>query len=207
MASAFTKDNFLIVLAAPSGGGKSTICRAILERTDNILYSVSYTTRKPRFNEINGQDYNFVSEEVFQKHIANNDFIEYAKVHNNWYGTSKSYILDCFDKKKHVIMDIDVQGTQSILNSKIDVVTIFLLPPDTKTLEKRLRDRNTDSDEVIRLRLSNAGEEVKMIDSYQYLVINDDLETAINDVLNIINAEENRAHRYKTPDKIFYGGL
>ena len=202
----YQKKNFLIVISAPSGGGKSTICKAILERMSNVDYSISYTTRQPRINEVNGKDYFFVSEGQFEKLIAENDFLEYAQVHKNWYGTSRSFILDKFAAQKHVIMDIDPQGARSIVASGIDVVTIFLLPPDIETLEQRLRNRNTDSTETINLRLENARFELESLEEYSYLVINDDLDKAIEEVKTIIKAEENRVSRYSSPEKIFYGG-
>jgi guanylate kinase len=202
----FRKKNFLIVISAPSGGGKSTICKAILERMNTVDYSISYTTRKPRANEVNGQHYFFVNEERFRELIGENDFLEYAQVHNNWYGTSRSFILNRFADNRHVIMDIDPQGARSIVNSGIDVVTIFLLPPNMKILEERLRNRDTDSDDTIALRLNNARFELETLPEYEYLVINDDLDTAINDVKKIIEAEENRVSRYYTPQDVFYGG-
>lgn len=202
----FKKKNFLIVISAPSGGGKSTICRAILERMPSVDYSISYTTRKPRSNEVDGKDYFFVSAEQFKELIGENDFLEYAMVHNNWYGTSRSFILDKFAAKRHVIMDIDPQGAKSILENGVDVVTIFLLPPDMKTLEERLRKRKTDSEEVIALRLKNARYELATLNEYRYLVINDDLEIAVKEVQTIIEAEENRVKRYCSPEKVFYGG-
>ncbi|MBW6516229.1 MAG: guanylate kinase [Candidatus Cloacimonetes bacterium] len=202
----YPKKNFLIVVSAPSGGGKSTICRAILDIMPNVDYSISYTTRQPRINEITGKDYFFVSEKRFEELIGENDFLEYALVHKNWYGTSRSFILDKFAINKHVIMDIDPQGARSIVASGIDVVTIFLLPPDIETLEERLRKRDTDTEETIKLRLENARNELDSIEEYDYLVINDDLEVAIEDVRKIIEAEENRVTRYYSPEKIFYGG-
>jgi guanylate kinase len=206
MNNLYHKDNFLIVVSAPSGGGKTTICKAILERMRTIDYSISFTTRKPRHTETNGVDYFFVSEEKFQKLIEAGDFLEYAQVHGNWYGTSHSFIKHRFAQKSHVIMDIDVQGAESIIRSGIDCVTIFLLPPNLQTLENRLRKRNTDSEEMIKIRLDNAKKEIEKIPEYQYLVINDRLDEAIEDVQNIIRAEENSTKRYKNQLAIFYGG-
>jgi guanylate kinase len=206
MDKSYIRGCFLIVISAPSGGGKSTICQGVLERLQNVEYSISYTTRKQRGTEVNGKDYFFVSEVEFRNILETDDFLEHAIVHNNWYGTSRSFILERFAKNKHVIMDIDVQGAEAIVESGIDVVTIFLLPPTIEELEERLRKRNTDSDEAIRLRLNNARSEIDKLKDYQYLVINDDLETAVEDVLKIIKAEENRVRRYETVAEIFYGG-
>jgi len=202
----FKTKSFLIVLSAPSGGGKTTIRKAILARMPGVAYSVSYTTRSPRANEVDGKDYFFVSEDRFEQLIKENDFLEYARVHSNWYGTSRSFILDRFAHNYHVIMDIDPQGAETIVKSNIEVVTIFLLPPDMKTLEKRLRERGTDSEETISLRLKNARQELKSLREYDYLVINDNLEVAIEEVKRIIEAEENRVTRYYSPIEVFYGG-
>lgn len=194
------------MLSAPSGGGKTTIRKAVLARMPGVAYSVSYTTRSPRANEVDGKDYFFVSEDRFEQLIKENDFLEYARVHSNWYGTSRSFILDRFAHNYHVIMDIDPQGAETIVKSNIEVVTIFLLPPDMKTLEKRLRERGTDSEETISLRLKNARQELKSLREYDYLVINDNLEVAIEEVKRIIEAEENRVTRYYSPIEVFYGG-
>lgn len=200
----FEKNNFLIVVSAPSGGGKSTINRAILERNDNIVYSISYTTRKPRGNEQNGKDYFFVDEKKFKEMIEDNEFIEYAHVHDNWYGTSLRFIKSQLNKCKHVIMDIDVQGAEKIAKSSIDKILIFLLPPTDKILEQRLRKRGTDSSQEIAKRLRNAPQEIDKVEDYDYLVINDDLQKAIEDVEAIIRAEENSAKRYHKIKQAFY---
>ena len=199
-----TKDgHFLIILSAPSGGGKSTILTEILKVADNIDYSVSYTTRRPRGAEQNGIHYHFVSEEEFQQRIAEGDFLEYAKVFGNWYGTSKSFIKKCLSVKRHVIMDIDVQGASFISATDIPYVKIFILPPSMEVLKQRLILRATDSEEEIAKRLQIAQEEVAYIPQYQYLVINDNLEIAVQDILAIIRAEENRVCRYKHPAEDF----
>lgn len=199
-----TKDgHFLIILSAPSGGGKSTILTEILKVADNIDYSVSYTTRSPRGTEQNGIHYHFVSEEEFQQRIAEGDFLEYAKVFGNWYGTSKSFIKKCLAGKRHVIMDIDVQGASFISATDIPYVKIFILPPSMEVLKQRLILRATDSEEEIAKRLQIAQEEVAYIPQYQYLVINDNLEIAVQDILAIIRAEENRVCRYKHPAEDF----
>jgi len=199
-----TKDgHFLIILSAPSGGGKSTILTEILKVADNIDYSVSFTTRSPRGTEQNGIHYHFVSEEEFQQRIAEGDFLEYAKVFGNWYGTSKSFIKKCLAVKRHVIMDIDVQGASFISATDIPYVKIFILPPSMEVLKQRLILRATDSEEEIAKRLQIAQEEVAYIPQYQYLVINDNLEIAVQDILAIIRAEENRVCRYKHPAEDF----
>jgi len=205
MKSLYTHRNFLIVLSAPSGGGKSTLKNAILRKFENIEYSVSYTTRNPRGNEQNEVDYFFVSNELFGRMIQNNEFLEYAQVHGNWYGTSRAYIESRFKKGNHVIMDVDVQGAANIRKNGIDKIDIFIMPPDIKILEQRLRDRNTDIDEVISQRLKNARAEIKEIYKYDYLVINDNLDVAIEEISAIIKAEENKTIRYCNAEEKFIG--
>ena len=192
--------NFLIILSAPSGGGKSTILREILRLSDHIDYSVSYTTRAPRGVEQNGIHYHFVDEQGFEQRIASGDFLEYAKVFGKcWYGTSISYIKSRLEKSRHVIMDIDVQGASQIAATDIPYVKIFIIPPSMEVLKDRLIKRATDSEEEIDRRLKTATQELKYIPDYEYLVINDDLETAVADVQAIIRAEENRSYRYHNP--------
>ncbi|MDP8269487.1 MAG: guanylate kinase [Candidatus Tenebribacter davisii] len=198
------KKNFLIILISPSGGGKTAIFKKILADNTEIKYSVSYTTRKARINEINGVDYNFVSEEKFIEMKQSGDFLESALVHGYWYGTSKSYVISIL-KNNHIIMDIDVQGAKQIMNSEIDQITIFILPPSREVWLERLKGRGTDSDEVIQVRLKTAESEIKEIRDFQYLIINDDLENAVDNIKTIIKAEENRIQRYKNIE-IYYGG-
>lgn len=195
--------NFLIILSAPSGGGKSTILNEILKLTDNIDYSVSFTTRKPRGVEQDGIHYHFVDEPEFLRRIDAGDFLEHARVFGNWYGTSISYIKSRLNARHHVIMDIDVQGATLISATDIPFVKVFIIPPSMEVLKDRLVRRATDSDEEIAKRLKIARDELNFIPHYDYLVINDDLSQAVEDVLAIIRAEENRVARYKDPVKGF----
>jgi len=195
--------NFLIILSAPSGGGKSTILNEILKRTDNVDYSVSYTTRPPRGVEQNGVHYHFVDEAEFVKRIDSGDFLEHARVFGNWYGTSISYIKSRLQAGHHVIMDIDVQGATLISATDIPYVKIFIVPPSMQVLEKRLILRATDSPEEIAKRLRTAREELAFIPHYDYLVVNDELQHAVDDVMCIIRAEENKVQRYHTPIEDF----
>ncbi|MDD4309545.1 MAG: guanylate kinase [Candidatus Cloacimonetes bacterium] len=198
--------SFLIILSAPSGGGKSTILNEILKVTDNIDYSVSYTTRNPRGVEQNGIHYNFVDEAEFLTRIDSGDFLEHARVFGNWYGTSISYIKSRLGKHRHVIMDIDVQGASLISATDIPYVKIFIIPPSMEILKQRLVLRATDSPEEIAKRLRTAHDELAYIPHYDYLVVNDDLTQAVEDVLAIIRAEENRVHRYSKPVEGFWSG-
>jgi len=196
--------SFLIILSAPSGGGKSTILHEILQRADNIDYSVSYTTRAPRGEEQDGIHYHFVDEAAFEQRIAAGDFLEHAKVFGkSWYGTSISYIQSRLDTGQHVIMDIDVQGASQISASSVPYVKIFIIPPSMQVLKDRLIKRGTDSMEDIRRRLDTAESELDCIPDYDYLVVNDDLDTAVSDVFAIIKAEENRVSRYQNPMQDF----
>ncbi|HPV15407.1 MAG TPA: guanylate kinase [Candidatus Cloacimonadota bacterium] len=197
--------NFLIILSAPSGGGKSTILNRIRELYPKVEYSISYTTRPPRGEEKNGVHYHFVSEAEFNERKQQGDFLEYAQVFGNWYGTSISYIQSQLKSGKHVIMDIDVQGAHQVGNTAVPCIRIFILPPSLQILEARLRARGTDSPQEIQKRLTEAREELRRLPEYQYLVINDELEKAVQDVLNIIKAEENSMCRYQDPALTFLG--
>jgi len=203
----FKKKKFLIILIAPSGGGKSTIGKMIILNRDDIEYSISYTTRKPRGNEKDKIDYCFISESEFKNKIDANDFLEYAFVHGNFYGTSRNLVEEKLNAGRHVLLDIDIKGAKQILENGIEAITIFILPPSKKVLKQRLIKRGTDSEEIIEERLRNAVQEINQVRKFQYLVINDDLQTAYNDVLNIIKAEENRAKRFIKIKETFYGGV
>jgi guanylate kinase len=199
-------DSFLIILSAPSGGGKSTILKEILQRMDNVDYSISYTTRAPRGEEQNGVHYHFVNEQEFDQRRAAGDFLEYAKVFGkSWYGTSISYIKSRLALSRHVIMDIDVQGASQIAATDIPYVKIFVIPPSMDVLKERLVKRGTDSIEDIQRRLQTAKKELACIPDYDYLVLNDLLEDAVQNVMSIIRAEENRVTRFKQPMQGFLG--
>ncbi len=183
------KKGKLFVLSAPSGGGKSTIVRRLLKEMENMEYSISVTTRPKRKGEINGKDYYFVSEREFKKMIENNEFLEYAVVHNHYYGTKKSIIEEKLKAGKSILLDIDVQGAINIKKLMPDAVLIFIDIPSLKELEKRLRNRGTDSEEVIKLRLENAKKELEYKNKYDYVVMNDNLEKCINEIKAIIKKE------------------
>ncbi|HCX72930.1 MAG TPA: guanylate kinase [Candidatus Cloacimonas sp.] len=189
--------SFLIILIAPSGGGKSTIAKRILEDFNRTTYSISYTTRKPRGKEQHGVDYFFISQQEFEEIAAQNGFLESALVHGYYYGTSRKFIEKKLAAGKHIVLDIDVQGARQVMQSGVDCVTVFILPPTISELEKRLRARGTDSEQVIALRLQNARREIAEVDNFDFLVINDDLEQAVQDVERIIKTEEMRICRKK----------
>ena len=167
--------------------------------TEDIDYSVSFTTRAPRGQEQNGIHYHFVDEAEFVKRIDQKDFLEHARVFGNWYGTSISYIQSRLDLSRHVIMDIDVQGAAQISATDIPYIKIFIIPPSMQILRDRLIKRGTDSMEEINKRLGIARDEIKYISHYDYLVVNDELSQAVKEVLAIIRAEENRVARYHNP--------
>jgi len=198
--------SFLIILSAPSGGGKSTILNEILRQTDNIDYSVSFTTREPRGEEQNGIHYHFVDEPEFIRRIDSKDFLEHARVFGRWYGTSISYIQSRLELDRHVIMDIDVQGAAQISASEIPYIKIFIIPPSMQILRDRLIKRGTDSLPEIEKRLGIARDEIKYIPHYDYLVINHELSQAVKEVQAIIQAEENRVERYHNPVEGFLQG-
>ncbi|NLO12414.1 MAG: guanylate kinase [Candidatus Cloacimonetes bacterium] len=197
--------SFLIILSAPSGGGKSSILTELIKTNPRVDYSISYTTRAPRGEEQNGIHYHFVTEDEFFARKEQGDFLETANVFGRWYGTSISYIRSRLDLGRHVAMDIDVQGAAQITHTDVPRVKIFIIPPSMQILRERLIKRGTDSMQEIEKRLRIAHEELKDIPDYDYLVINDDLHIAVQDVQNIIAAEEHRVSRYHSPAQEFLG--
>lgn len=176
------KENFtgkLIVIVAPSGTGKSTMIKRLKQDFPTIVESVSYTTRPQRPGEVHGLSYFFISREEFIAKRDNNDFLEWAEVHGNFYGTSKEFVENCLREGKHVLFDLDVQGTDSMKLHFQDVANvIFISPPSVEELEKRLRHRGTENTQVINLRLMNARKELLRKDDFDFLIYNDDIEKA-----------------------------
>lgn len=182
----------LYIVSAPSGAGKTSLVRALVEKTDNLIISISYTTRQKRPSETDGVNYHFVSVEKFQTMIEQNEFLEYAKVFGYLYGTSKAWISTQLEKNKDVVLEIDWQGAQQIKKIFPDSVSIFVVPPSLETLETRLKSRGQDSSEVIQQRMKQASAECRHLVDFHYLVINDDFETAVRDLRTIVNS-----HRLK----------
>jgi guanylate kinase len=169
----------IIVICAPSGTGKSTLINRLKDDHPRLEWSVSCTTRPIRPNEVDGKDYHFISKEAFEKQIAQDEFIEWAKVHSNYYGTSKSFVSQGLNQGRKMLFDLDVQGADSM--KKIfghDAQVIFIEPPSVEELEKRLRSRGTDSDKVINERVANARKELARKNDYDFLILNDDVEKA-----------------------------
>ena len=176
----------LFVISAPSGAGKSTILAAVRKRVPGLGYSISHTTRKPRGDERNGVDYHFVDDRTFTKMIDEGAFVEWAKVYDNFYGTSSSNLQDQIASGLDVLMDVDIQGGQNIKDRFPDSVLIFLLPPSLEELERRLRERGTDNEPVIRARMESAADDIKNCTWYDYIIVNDKLEKAIDETQSII---------------------
>ena len=184
------RDGFLLVLSGPSGVGKGTVCEALLKKRKDIKYSISATTRKKRPTEKDGENYYFLSLDDFMNKIKNKEFIEYAKVHGNYYGTPKSYVVEKIEEGHIVILEIDVQGALQEKENYPGAVYIFLLPPDLKELRNRIEKRATEDEETINLRMNNAKEELSFIDKYDYAVINDEIEKTVSKIESIIEAEK-----------------
>ncbi|WP_071627480.1 guanylate kinase [Poseidonibacter lekithochrous] len=182
------KKGAILILSGPSGCGKSTLLKEVYKDIDDYYFSISTTTRDPREGETEGVDYLFTSKEEFEKDIENGDFLEYANVHGNYYGTSLKPINAALKEGKLVIFDIDVQGHE-IVREKLDsiVTSVFITTPNLSELETRLNNRATDSKEVIEKRIKNAKHEVEFFQDYDYLIINDDLETAAKQLVSIAN--------------------
>lgn len=180
----------IFIVSGPSGSGKSTITKKVRDLLQ-IPLSISATSRKARPGEVEGKDYYFLEEKNFLEKIENNEFFEYAKVHNNYYGTLLSVVEKTLKKGQNIILEIDVQGALIAKKKRSDVVLIFCKTEDEKTLEKRLRNRKTDSDEVINLRLENAKKEMLYEKKYDYVIVNKDLDVAIQQLINIIKEETN----------------
>ena len=182
------KKGAILILSGPSGCGKSTLLKEVYKDISDYYFSISTTTREPRTGEENGVDYLFTSKKEFEKDIQNDDFLEYAKVHGNYYGTSLKPIKEALEQGKLVIFDIDVQGHEIVRNKLDSIVTsVFITTPSLTLLEERLNARNTDSIEIIEKRINNAKIEVGFFQDYDYLIINDDLEIAAKELVCIAN--------------------
>ncbi|MDB4887341.1 MAG: gmk [Gemmatimonadetes bacterium] len=188
---------FPLILSAPSGGGKTTIARALLARRHDLGYSVSCTTRAPRPGEVQGRDYYFMTRAEFIAEREKRAFAESAEVHGNLYGTRRSEVKRVLASGKHVVMDIDVQGAVQFIRVFPDTVTIFILPPSAEVLLERLKARKTETPAQLAARLQSALQELQEVDSYEYVIVNDDLERAVTSVESIIDAEVLSRNRVK----------
>ncbi len=180
-------EGHLFIIAAPSGTGKTTVCQKILEKIPATVLSISYTTRKSRKGEVNGQHYHFISKEEFRELRENDFFAEWAEVYGEWYGTSLEFLNNQMSLGNDVILDIDTQGERKIKERfKNKAISIFLLPPSQEELKKRLEKRGTDSKEVIEKRFSFAQAEIKQSQHFNYVIVNDNLEKAFEEVKKIV---------------------
>ncbi|HEY9147630.1 MAG TPA: guanylate kinase [Gammaproteobacteria bacterium] len=183
----------LYIISAPSGAGKTSLVKALLESTVDIMVSVSHTTRGMRPGEVDGKDYHFTDVATFRSMIGDNAFLEHAQVFDNFYGTSRSSALDMMERGVDVILEIDWQGAEQVRRKMPEAVSIFILPPSREELERRLRGRGTDADEVIAKRLGQAVEEMSHYGDFDYLVFNDDFDTALAQLRAIVLARRQRA--------------
>ncbi len=190
----------VFIISAPSGSGKSTLVNRLLASTPRLLFSVSFTTRCPRGHEVNGVNYNFVSREEFQAMLAADEFLEWAEVFGNYYGTHRSVLSQARDEGKDLVLDIDVQGARQLKSKIPEAVTVFILPPSRQILEQRLRARGEDRDEVIARRLNEAAEEIRNYKAYDYVLINRELPESDAVLSAIVRAE--RVRRTRIEDQI-----
>lgn len=186
---------FPIVLAGPSGGGKTTVRRALLEKRSDVVFSVSATTRRPRPGEVDGQDYQFLGRGTFEALIEGGDLLEWAEVHGELYGTPRANLQRAWEDGAHLLLDIDVQGARQLRAIQPDALTVFLLPPDYDRLVERLRGRGSEDGETFRRRMRTALSELSEVERFDYVVVNDDLEETLRTVEAMVAAESHRVKR------------
>lgn len=186
----------LIVISGPSGAGKGTICKALLQSKD-FWFSVSATTRQPRHGEVDGKNYYFLTKEEFKKKIEEDDFLEYAEVYNNFYGTPKSKVINMLDSGKDVILEIDIQGALKVKESYPEGIFIFILPPSMEELKNRIIKRGSETPESLMTRFKAAYKEINYVSKYNYAVVNDIIDDAVKKIESIIIAEKCRVDRIK----------
>ena len=191
-----SNDGIMVILSSPSGAGKTTLVN-LLAKNNNFEISISHTTRKPRPNEFSGKDYYFVSDQEFKRLIKNEEFLEYAKVFNNYYGTTRTPVIDKLNKGKNVLFDIDWQGADQIKNKNLDfkLITFFILPPSKEILYERLSNRDMKDKLIAEERMKQFERDVLHWINYNYVVINDDLDSCYNKIQNLINAEINNGSK------------
>jgi guanylate kinase len=190
----------VFIISAPSGSGKSTLVHRLLANDEDLMFSVSYTTRKPRGKEVDGENYHFVSRESFERMLANGEFLEHAEVFGNYYGTHRSILEKAREAGKYLVLDIDVQGARQLKDQIPEAVTVFILAPSRQILEQRLRARSEDRDDVIERRLREAAEEIRRYEDYDYVLINRDLCESDRVLSAIVCAE--RVRRTRIEDRI-----
>lgn len=187
---------FLLIVSGPAGTGKGTVCKELLDRNDDIIYSISATTREPRVGEEDGVNYFFTAKEKFEDMVEKDEFLEYAHVHTNYYGTPKQFVVDQVERGEIVLLEIDVQGALQIKQNYSEAVFIFLLPPTMEELKSRIIKRGTESNEDIERRYKNAFKEIEFLGKYDYFVVNNEIKDAVADIESIIRAERLRVKRH-----------
>ncbi|MCC6264713.1 MAG: guanylate kinase [Bryobacterales bacterium] len=187
----------VIIISAPSGSGKSTLVNGLMEQVRDIRFSVSYTTRAPRGAERDGESYHYISREEFERRIDAGEFLEYAEVFGNYYGTHRSYVEAAAYSGYDLLLDIDVQGAAQVMDKLPDAVTVFILAPSREVLEQRLRKRSEDSEETIQRRLREASQEVRFAERYSYVLINDDVAESVQNLVSIVRAERVKRERLR----------
>ncbi len=187
----------LIVLSGPSGTGKGTVCKALLRKRSDISLSISCTTREPRAGEVDGVSYFFKSKQEFESLIEKGEFLEYANVFSNYYGTPKSFVDAAVESGKDVLLEIDVQGALKVKASYPEGVYIFLVPPSMEELEKRIRSRGTETPAQIETRLGKAGAELKLLREYDYVIVNENVDEVVCKIETIMTAEKLKVSRYE----------
>jgi len=190
------RKGMLLVISGPSGAGKGTLVAKLLDQDPSFAFSVSVTTRGRRENEIEDVHYHFISEAEYDKLLSEDAFLEHASVHGHRYGTLKSEVYERIERGQNVLLDIDPQGARAVMEKEKNCVSVFILPPSYHDLKVRLHTRNTENEEEIQRRLNNARGEIAQMDKYRYLVVNDDLELAYDQLVSIVRAEKQNSVRY-----------
>lgn len=187
----------LIVISGPSGVGKGTVLKEVFKKDENLVYSVSCTTRQPRPGETDGIEYHFISVEKFKQNIADGKMLEYAQYCDNFYGTNAEYVEKQRELGKDVVLEIETQGAMQIIDKCDDAISIFIAPPSLEILKKRLSGRGTEEQSIIDQRIETAIGELNLMSKYEYVVINDDLESAVDDVAAVLRAERIKLNKNK----------
>ncbi len=190
------RKGMLLIISGPSGAGKGTLCKMLLEKDKSFAFSCSVTTRGPRSKEVEGVDYHFIDEAEFQRMIDYDELLEYATVHGNHYGTPKREVEERLKQHQNVLLDIDSQGAMNVMKKASDYVSVFIVAPSMEELRSRLEKRNAENPAEIDRRINNAYGEIRKIDLYQYAIINDDVDTAFAQLECIVNAEKQRTTRF-----------